>query len=128
MKLAVEDVPNRLPVWENLSELFLDTELEADDFQRLGRLLAASRYTLDEIEEILFDEVYPVCIWNLLQVAGVWTAFDSDFLQTAIVKHCRSWFKIPRFLRIGRRVLIGEPWQKLKQAIQEQRSATGELT
>jgi hypothetical protein len=42
MKAAIEDIRDRRPVWDALSELFLDTELEPTDFQRLGRILASS--------------------------------------------------------------------------------------
>jgi hypothetical protein len=123
MILAIEELANRRPVWEALSELFLDTELQPEDFQSLGRILAASPYTLDEIEDILYGEVYPICIWNLLSVAGEWAGFDIDCLQEAIQKRQRSWLKLPRFLQMGH-WLIREPWQKIKQVIQECRSGT----
>jgi hypothetical protein len=120
MKAAIEDLPNRRPVWDALSQLFLDTELEPADFQRLGRTLASSPYTPREIEEILFAEVYPICIWNLLSVAGVWEGFDVDWLQEAILKKQRSWFKIPPCLHCGRWI-IREPWKKIQAVFRERR-------
>ena len=123
MKAAIEDVANRRPVWEALSELFLDTELQPADFQRLGRTLAASPYTLDEIEGILYDEVYPICIWNLRSVAGEWARFDSAWLREAILKGQRSRLKIPRFLQMGH-WMIREPWQTIKDVFQERRRET----
>src|SRR5262245_28825424 len=99
MKPASEDVANRAPVWDALSEMFLDTELQPADLERLGRQLAASPYTLDELNAILFDEVYPVCIGNLHSVAGEWAGFDSAWLQTAILKHGQSWLRVPRWLQ-----------------------------
>ncbi|MGH9959894.1 MAG: DUF7079 family protein [Pyrinomonadaceae bacterium] len=35
-------------------------------------IIAASPYSLEEIESILVDEVYPICKYNLLNVAGEW--------------------------------------------------------
>lgn len=117
MNTANEDVRNRRPVWEALSELFLDTELQPVDFDRLGRALAASAYTLDGIEEILYGEVYPICIWNLRCVAGEWAGFDSDSLQEAILYYQRSWLKIPRFLQMGH-WMIRKPWREIVEVFQ----------
>lgn len=121
MNVTSEDLCNRRPVWEALSELFLDTELQPADFQRLGRTLAASSYKLDEIEEILYGEVYPVCIWNLRCVAGEWAGFDSDSLQEAILNYQRSWFKVPRFLQMGH-WMIRKPWREIVEVFQTYRN------
>src|SRR5216684_1908558 len=99
MKPAIEDVSNRRPVWEALSKLFLDDELQPSDFERIAQILTESPYLLEEIEDILYGEVYPVCIWNLLSVAGEWGMFDGDRLQAAILRRKRRWLKIPRFLQ-----------------------------
>jgi hypothetical protein len=121
MNPAAEDVVDRLPVWEALSALFLDTELEPSHFLRISQILVASPYTLDEIETILYDEVYDICIWNLRSVAGEWQGFDRTWLRDAILKYQRSWIKIPHFLHLGH-WMIHEPWQKLKQLLQENRT------
>ena len=120
MKAATEDISQRRPVWEALSELFLDTELQLDDLQRLGSSLAASPYTLEEIEAILYDEVYPVCIWNLRCVAGEWAGFNGDALQEAILNNQRSFIRIPRWLQTGRWMVRG-PWKNIKQVVQLRR-------
>jgi len=121
MKPASDDLDNRRPVWDALSELFLDVELLPDDFQRLGKNLSASPYAINEFEKILYGEVYPVCIWNLLDIAGVWQGFDTDSLQEAILNHNRSWLKIPRFVRVGR-WMIRKEWSKTKEVIHEHRN------
>ncbi len=110
---ASNEIRFRRPVWEALSELFLDTELMPDDFQRLGRVLAESPYTLHEVEHILYAEVSPVLIWNLLSVAGEWECFDADMLEEAILKHQKSWFWCPRFLLLSRGTIRG-PWKNIK--------------
>ncbi|MFK7850607.1 MAG: hypothetical protein AB8D78_06475 [Akkermansiaceae bacterium] len=78
------EVLTRLPVWEALSDFFLDTELEERDYLRISEVLVASPYSVDEIEDILRCEVYPVLIWNLRTVAGEWSGFDSGWLREQI--------------------------------------------
>jgi len=65
-----------MPVWEALSDFFLDTELQEADYQRIASVLTCSSYTIAEIEEILRYEVYPALRWNLLAIAGEWAGFD----------------------------------------------------
>jgi hypothetical protein len=96
------DLANRRPVWEALSDLFLDTELTDDVREGLARRLAASPYTIEELRAILYDEVYPACKSNLLSVAGVWTGFDLDWLENEILTHRRAW-RWPLFLSPLRR-------------------------
>ena len=120
MKTASEDIGNRLPVWEALSDLFLDTELQPTDLEHMGRILAESPYTFDEIETILYSEVYPVCIWNRRSVAGEWAGFDRSWLQEAILRHQESWIKIPRCLQMGH-WMIREHWQIVKKELEDRR-------
>jgi hypothetical protein len=121
MKAAIEDLSHRRPVWVALSALFLDMQLEPPDFQRLGRTLASSPYTLNEIEDILFGEVYPACIWNLRMLGGVYWGFDADWLEEAILKHERSRFKIPRWLQCDRG-MVREPWREIQAVVRERRN------
>ena len=97
------DLANRRPVWEALSELLLDTEASSDVRAGLARTLAQSPYSVAELRAILFDEVYPVCIANLLSVAGVWTRFDPDWLQDRVLARRNSLLHWPSWLRPLRR-------------------------
>lgn len=121
MMAASQDLANRTPVWDALSELFLDTELQPEELERIGRTLATSPYSIEELDAILFDEVYPVCIWNLRTVAGEWAGFDSESLHTAILNHLRAWVRIPRWLQTGH-WMIREPWTKVKDNFMRNRS------
>lgn len=71
----------RLPVWNALSELFLDTELDQRDHERIAAVLAESRYEVEKLEEILRFEVTPVLQGNLRSVVGEWAGFDPDWLR-----------------------------------------------
>lgn len=84
------DLPRRRPVWSALSELYLDTELEEADWERLAAVLVRSGYSLGQLEEILYRELHPVLHRNLLSVAGEWSAFDVTWLETKILEKCHS--------------------------------------
>ena len=93
------DLANRRPVWEALSELFLDTEALPDVRAALARTLTQSPYLVAELRAILLDAVYPVCIANLLSVARVWTRFDPDWLQERVLARRNSLLHWPSWLR-----------------------------
>lgn len=72
--------PRRLKAWSALSDLFLDTELADEDYARIARLVAETGYATDEVQEILWQEVYPVLAPNLMHVAGVWDGWPEGWL------------------------------------------------
>jgi hypothetical protein len=71
----------RLPVWTALSELYLDTELQAADLRGIAGTLRASPYAKPEIERILREEVAPAFSSNLLSVAGEWTPWSKEHVR-----------------------------------------------
>ena len=73
-----------------LSDLFLDTELQPEDHQRIARVLAASGYSEAELEQILRSEVGPVLLPNLLSIAGNWAGFDLGWLEAEILRGERA--------------------------------------
>ncbi len=81
MTSAAPRAEERAPVWNALSELFLDTELQGDDHERIARILAASPYSEKKLEEILLFEVTPVLKANLMCAAGEWTGFDEAWMR-----------------------------------------------
>jgi hypothetical protein len=113
MKPAVDDLEHRRPVWLALSDLFLDTELQPDHLAHIARILARSPYSLPELESILYDEVYPVCIVNLQTVAGEWDGFDEEWLEESILKKLQAtrpwtrWFQVSRWM-------IRANWNRVK--------------
>jgi hypothetical protein len=79
-----EPKDERFPVWDALSEFFLDTELDKRDYERISKILADSKYSINELQEILYYEVYPVCKWNMFSVAGEWAGFHPDWIMENI--------------------------------------------
>lgn len=56
-----------------LSYMFLDTQLDPTLYDVIARDLHRSDLTLAEIHHLFWYDVYPVLIWNLVQIAGEWT-------------------------------------------------------
>jgi hypothetical protein len=129
---AALDLVARQPVWEALSELYLDTD-PALSRQWRAEQLAASPYTLEQLAFILKNEVHPVCKHNLWSVAGVWTGFDSEWLQAQILRHLsarRSVFRWPtlfRWLKPGRFAVTASPeWRATQFAVLAARGTRAE--
>jgi hypothetical protein len=74
-------IDERMPVWDAFSDFFLDTELQPEHHERIARILAASRYSEKELDDILVYEVYPACKGNMLCVAGEWGGFHPDWIK-----------------------------------------------
>ncbi len=94
MSASPDLIRERMPVWDALSEFFLDTELQDDDHKRIAKVLARSPYSEVELWEILRFEVYPACHFNLLCVAGEWAMFGEEWLTERVAPRCG---KRPRF-------------------------------
>jgi hypothetical protein len=112
-------VDDRLPVWEALSEFFLETELGDMDYQRISEVLTSSPYSIQEMENILRLEVYPVLIWNLRSIAGQWTDFDREWLRVRMEPRLnrRPWLRMP-LLHWG---LIRDHWTSVSTLIRHKR-------
>jgi hypothetical protein len=86
MRAPSLELERRRPVWDALSELFLDTELQPEDHRRIARILSTSGYSEPELEQILRLEVGPTLLPNLLSVAGEWAGFDLGWLEAEILR------------------------------------------
>jgi len=78
---------------------FMDTD-PAFLLDSMAGTCASSPYTIDEIEEILFQEVLPACRFNMFAgVAPEWAGFEAEWLKKRILKRQRFWGKRPWLLR-----------------------------
>lgn len=85
VNLSADALRRRGPVWEALSELFLDTELQRGQYRLIAQAVITSGFTRDEVRHILWDEVFPALADNLRAVAGEWAGFDAAWLRQRIV-------------------------------------------
>lgn len=74
----------RLNIWRALSDLFLDTEIDEVSFKYIARTIDDSGFTLEQAEDILWYEVYPVLEANLRSPAGVWSGWPDEWLAKTI--------------------------------------------
>ena len=123
LKPVSEDIENRRPVWQALSDLFLDTDTSLPREWR-ARQLSQSPYSLDELEEILVTEVYPACRGNLFSIAGEWAGFDMDWLEGRIHRRANSRLKALHPFNLGRlTVPTSLEWRATKRAVLAFRAA-----
>jgi hypothetical protein len=87
---TTQEIERRRRVWDVVSELWLDTELQAGDLKRIAEVCIKSEYSITQLQEIYSCEVAPAVFLNLYTVAGVWAGFDSDWLSESIIKTDRS--------------------------------------
>jgi hypothetical protein len=76
MKPPAEELQRRRPVWEAISAIFLDTEIDDAWRDRIVNTLHSSGYSEWELDRILWAELCPVLHVNLRSVAGEWAGFD----------------------------------------------------
>jgi hypothetical protein len=81
-----QQLETRKKIWIALSELYLDTELTREDFDRISNTFLHSGLELSDIKKIDLLEVFPVLQTNLLSVAGVWAGFDEEWLLSECTK------------------------------------------
>jgi hypothetical protein len=113
----------RQPVWEALSELFLDTDTSITRQWRADQL-AGSPYDIEQLQHILVEEVYPVCKYNLLSPAGEWSGFDPEWLRDKILRRLSSRLRFLHVLNLGRlTVHASGEWRATKQAVLAARNA-----
>ncbi|MFS4416182.1 hypothetical protein [Maribacter sp. 2307ULW6-5] len=122
------NIEERKPVWAALSDFYLDTELQEDDFAHIARTILASPYSWEEVKHIDKYEVFPVLQPNLLSVAGEWAGFDEDGLAHRIAASLSKRNAL-RKIRIACaylafRWMCKAYWEKLESAYRAQKSAT----
>ncbi len=111
----------RIPVWNALSDLYLDTDVTlSHDY--IVRTLAASPYSLDDLHDMLMYDVHPALYPNLMSVAGEWAGFDDAWLleRIATIRRQPRW---RRRITHGFARDIGVQWRTLAPMIRAARSA-----
>jgi hypothetical protein len=63
-----------------LSELFLDTAITSTDLDYIARCLRPLNIPTDIVIDLLRYDVFPILYPTLLDIAGVWTGFDREWL------------------------------------------------
>ena len=104
----------KLPVWQALSELFLDTELQVEDYRRIARTLAASGYGERALRRILDEEVAPAFAINMLSVAGEWAGWSDAEVRERVERQMRRARPLRWLRRLTVRAHVNREWAKLR--------------
>jgi len=84
------NIEERKPIWNALSDFYLDTELDDAALRHIAFTIIDSPYTFDEVKRINKYEVFPILQPNLLSPAGVWAGFDEEWLIEKITTRLNS--------------------------------------
>ena len=114
------DLDRRRPVWEALSDLYLDTELDESGLEFIARRIGPAGYSPAELEYILRREVGRAVGDNLnllMSVAGEWAGFDPEWIEQEILKNERGWRRwFPRYTAWG---MIRADWKRVLEILNE---------
>lgn len=95
-------------MWCALSDLFLDTELDAATGDRIAAAARDAGFDATQTHDILAQEVVPAFGVNLFAVAGEWTPWSADFVRERVLATQRSWLG-----RAGGRLM----WRMLRRSM-----------
>ena len=99
--LYEDEIARRLPVWEAFATLFLDVDPEVYREHVVGVMLE-SPYSREELWWILEQEVAPVFLGDLSQVAGDWIPWPAEYLRQRVLARAQRPSRVRRWLSWGR--------------------------
>ena len=124
--LTPREIERRKPLWEDLSDLWNNTELFDYQLKYIAEKMRSSGHSLSELEKILYEEVAPVVYTNVFSYGGTWTGFESKWLYEGILKNLekqdrnpfyRAWVKSA----LGRWMMtwmVQADWKKIVEVYQ----------
>ena len=109
--MTQEELLRRRPVWDAMSDLFLDTETRWS-VPHVARRCAESGYDEEALERIFWAEVFPEAISNLLNVAGEWGMLKLD--EQALINRANHG-SIPWLTRRAHGQMVQASWLAARQ-------------
>lgn len=80
LQQAAHDATERDDLWITLAECWLDNELTTDDIQRIADVVRRSGISQPDYWALCRFELGPFLCYNGFAPAGVWDAFDHDWV------------------------------------------------
>ncbi|TKC91068.1 hypothetical protein FAZ69_06785 [Trinickia terrae] len=112
-------------IWATMAEFFVDNEIDYD--YHAAKICA---YPLQDLKEIFFREVAPVCGPNILTpIPPVWLSFDDEWVVREVkelLSKCRKspLFRIRHELNVLYfRATLRHIWPEVEQAIKRQKDS-----
>ncbi len=81
------DTTERSKLWHLLSDFYLDEHMTPQDLSNIAARCAESKYTVAELDVIMFREVYPALIQNLWAPVGEWVPWSEEEVATRVHKY-----------------------------------------
>ncbi|WP_147300560.1 DUF7079 family protein [Lysobacter silvisoli] len=118
MRPPDQDLDDRAPVWDAMQYFWMDTD-PAYVLAGAARTCAASKYSLDELEAIYWNEVRPAVAFNLSAgPAPEWAGFELEWLKQRVLAKSRYGRRLPwHWLQPE----TARWWRELRDAIVEAR-------
>lgn len=114
-----EDLEDRSRIWDYMQNFWMDTDPEIL-LPEVARICAESKYSLEELEAIYWNEVRPAVKFNLFMFpAPEWAGFELEWLKKRILEKQRYGKPLPWKCLSP---YANSWWQKLKIAVLNQRS------
>ncbi len=114
--LSESEVARRLPVWIALSEVFLDTQLDALDYQFMAAAIRAAGFSSAEAHAIFRDDVAPAFAGNLRVIAGQWAGWPDDVVRERVLaRRCSRGARLCN--RLFDQRLLAREWSKIAAAL-----------
>ncbi len=112
------DIVDRTPIWDCMQDLFMDTDVTLS-YEFIAKRCAESKYSIDELEKILFNEVLPALRFNMFALpAPEWAGFQTEWLVKRVIEKHRFGKSRPWVLRR----YAQQHWDLIKPAIAGLRS------
>lgn len=86
--LTDEETKRRKPLWLAYSDLWFGGEKGEYEYTKIVDAMISSRYEIDRLEKICFEEVAPVMYKNLYY--DDWYTVDEDWLYEKIVSQLKK--------------------------------------
>ena len=119
--LVNEQTNENLQVWMALSDLFVDNEVSHEYIA-----MRVAHLTIQQVEHILYYQVAPVCMSNLLVASpSVCKGFSEEYIIPAVHEHLQRMttdrlynYKVRLKIKLYK-VLMKQEWIKLATEIQQ---------
>ena len=113
-----QDITDRTPIWDSMHGLLMDTDV-THSYDFIASRCAESKYSIEELEQILFNEVLPAFKFNTVaSPAPDWAGYETDWVVKRVCQKHRYGKKKPWLLH---RDTVSY-WQVIKPMIERIRS------
>lgn len=111
--LSELEIERRMPLWIDLSDTFLDTELTDDAYRRIAATISGSEFTEDQALAIYREDVAPAFAVNLLDPAGEWAGWRDEYVRERVLKARKSW-RSRLLVRLSFQGHIRDEWNRIR--------------